>query len=98
MNLGCRYRSSIAYAILITFLLNGLFFFFSENKDMGRFLYETIKKVNARKTSRIVNLNQIGKNKSAVCMGKSSSCRSFNCQTIEVCSNRLKMFEQGAEI
>lgn len=27
MNLGCRYRSSIAYAILITFLLNGLFFF-----------------------------------------------------------------------
>lgn len=36
---------------------------------MGRFLYETIKKVNARKTSRIVNLNQIGKNKSAVCMG-----------------------------
>lgn len=89
MNLGCRYRSSIAYAILITFLLNGLFFF-SENKDMGRFLYETIKKVNARKTSRIVNLNQIGKNKSAVCMGKSSSCRSFDCQTIEVCSNRLK--------
>lgn len=67
MNLGCRYRSSIAYAILITFLLNGLFFF-SENKDMGRFLYETIKKVNARKTSRIVNLNQIGKNKSAVCI------------------------------
>lgn len=64
--------------------------FFPENKDMGRFLYETIKKVNARKTSRIVNLNQIGKNKSAVCMGKSSSCRSFDCQTIEVCSNRLK--------
>lgn len=28
---------------------------------MGRFLYETIKKVNARKTSRIVNLNHSAK-------------------------------------
>lgn len=33
------------------------FIFFLENKDMGRFFYEMIKKVNVRKILCIVNLN-----------------------------------------